>query len=108
MSSEPSSPTHNETGNLVKLIVGAIGVVYGDIGTSPLYAFKESMMGQHLAGDMQHILPVLSMIFWSLVIVISIKYITFTMRADNKGEGGSLALMALASRFSKNTMISTT
>lgn len=93
--------TGNETSHMAKLIAGAIGVVFGDIGTSPLYAFKESMNGQHLEVDMPHILSVLSLIFWALVIIVSIKYIIFTMRADNKGEGGSLALMALANRFSK-------
>lgn len=59
------------------------------------------MNGQHLLVDMPHILAVLSLIFWALVIIVSIKYIIFTMRADNKGEGGSLASLALANRFSK-------
>jgi KUP system potassium uptake protein len=94
-------PHTNETSHMAKLIAGAIGVVFGDIGTSPLYAFKESMSGQHLSVDMPHILSVLSLIFWALLIIVSIKYIIFTMRADNKGEGGSLALMALANRVSK-------
>lgn len=100
---DSTTPIHpaNETSHMTKLIAGAIGVVFGDIGTSPLYAFKESMNGQHLLVDMPHILAVLSLIFWALVIIVSIKYIIFTMRADNKGEGGSLALMALANRFSK-------
>lgn len=105
MSNETSATTSthpaNETSHMAKLIAGAIGVVFGDIGTSPLYAFKESMNGQHLLVDMPHILAVLSLIFWSLLIIVSIKYIIFTMRADNKGEGGSLALMALANRYSK-------
>ena len=99
--SASTSQQPNETGHMTKLIVGAIGVVFGDIGTSPLYAFKESMKGQHLQVDEPHILSILSLIFWSLVIIVSIKYIYVTMRADNKGEGGSLALMALANRFSK-------
>ncbi|QKJ66587.1 potassium transporter Kup [Deefgea piscis] len=84
---------------LAGLIVGAIGVVYGDIGTSPLYTLKECFNG-HVALDLNpaNILGVLSLIFWSLMIVVSTKYIMFIMRADNRGEGGILALMALAAR----------
>jgi len=83
----------------VKLAVGAIGIVFGDIGTSPLYAFRETFRGPHdLAIDDAHILGVLSLIFWSMTLVVSIQYVTLLMRADNKGEGGSLALVALLSR----------
>lgn len=89
--------------NLTKLVVGAIGVVYGDIGTSPLYAFKESFLGAKFAADFAHILGVLSLIFWSVTITVTLKYILLMMRADNKGEGGSLSLFALASRFSHDT-----
>lgn len=96
----------NESGNLTKLMVGAIGVVFGDIGTSPLYAFKESFLTSKLEANIPHILAILSLIFWSMTITVTLKYVTFIMRADNKGEGGSLALMALASRFSKNTLMS--
>lgn len=99
-----SDKTHStETGNLTKLIVGAIGVVFGDIGTSPLYAFKESFMSSKMAPDLPHILAILSLIFWAMTITVTFKYVTLIMRADNKGEGGSLALMALASRFSRKT-----
>src|SRR3989338_4783836 len=106
MSSENTpQPTH-ETNHLVKLIVGAIGVVFGDIGTSPLYAFKESFITSQMEPDIPHVMAILSLIFWAMTITVTIKYVTFIMRADNKGEGGSLALMALASRFSKNTMMS--
>ncbi|MCB1557935.1 MAG: potassium transporter Kup [Alphaproteobacteria bacterium] len=87
----------------MKLVVGAIGVVYGDIGTSPLYAFKESFLGAKFAADFAHILGVLSLIFWSVTITVTLKYILLMMRADNKGEGGSLSLFALASRFSHDT-----
>jgi len=77
--------------------LGALGVVYGDIGTSPLYALRECFHMQHGVGiSHENILGILSLIFWSLVIVISIKYLVFVMRADNRGEGGILALMALA------------
>src|SRR4051812_9032718 len=79
------------------LALGALGVVYGDIGTSPLYALRECFYGEHgIAVTHNNILGVLSLIFWSLIAIISVKYLTFVMRADNKGEGGILALMALA------------
>lgn len=84
---------------MAKLALGAIGVVFGDIGTSPIYAFRETFAGHHaLAPDQLHIYGVLSLIFWSMMLVVSIKYVTIIMRADNKGEGGSLALLALISR----------
>jgi KUP system potassium uptake protein len=80
-------------------MLGAVGVVYGDIGTSPLYAMKESFIGPHpLAVDRLHIFGVLSLIFWSLMLIVTIKYVFVAMRADNRGEGGSLALLALISR----------
>jgi len=76
--------------------VGALGVVYGDIGTSPLYALRECFFGSHsVAPTPLNVLGVMSLIFWSLIIVISIKYLVFVMRADNRGEGGILALMSL-------------
>lgn len=79
-------------------MIGAMGVVYGDIGTSPLYAMRESFAGHHpLAIDRIHIFGVLSLVFWSMILVVTVKYVAFTMRADNKGEGGSLALLALIS-----------
>jgi KUP system potassium uptake protein len=75
----------------------ALGVVYGDIGTSPLYAIRECFFGPHaIEPTHDHVLGVLSLIFWALVIVISIKYLVFVLRANNRGEGGILALMALA------------
>ncbi|RZL51476.1 MAG: potassium transporter Kup, partial [Variovorax sp.] len=90
---------HHIQGSLSKLALGAVGVCYGDIGTSPLYAVKEVFIGHHkLAVDPLHIFGVLSLIFWSLVIVVTIKYIFIMLRADNKGEGGSLALLAMIQR----------
>src|SRR4051812_4706219 len=84
---------------LPKLMLGAIGVVYGDIGTSPLYTMKESFLGPHpLAVDRLHIFGVISLIFWSLVLVVTVKYVFVAMRADNKGEGGSFALLSLIAR----------
>ncbi|HEX6119470.1 MAG TPA: potassium transporter Kup [Dongiaceae bacterium] len=82
------------------LALGAIGVVFGDIGTSPLYAMKESFAGAHtLTPDEPHVLGVLSLIFWAIMIIVTIKYVAIIMRADNKGEGGSLAMLALATRL---------
>ena len=93
------SPSEAEGHSLPALMLGAIGVVYGDIGTSPLYAMKESFIGPHpLAVDPLHIFGVLSLIFWSLMLVVTAKYVLVAMRADNKGEGGSFALLALISR----------
>ena len=83
---------------LLKLALGAIGIVFGDIGTSPLYAFRETFAGHHqLTLDPAHIMGVLSLMFWSMMIVVTVKYVIIIMRADNKGEGGSLALLALVS-----------
>jgi KUP system potassium uptake protein len=91
--------SHGPKEALPKLMLGAIGVVYGDIGTSPLYTLKESFLGPHpLAVDRLHIFGVLSLIFWSLMFVVTIKYVLVAMRADNKGEGGSFALLSLISR----------
>jgi KUP system potassium uptake protein len=90
---------HHPQSGIVKLAVGAIGIVFGDIGTSPIYAFRETFRGHHhLEGADAEILGVLSLIFWSMMIVVTIKYVTVIMRADNKGEGGSLALLALINR----------
>jgi KUP system potassium uptake protein len=81
------------------LMVGAIGVVYGDIGTSPLYTLREAFHGPHaLPLTAANVLGVLSVIFWALVIVVTLKYVTLVLRADNRGEGGVLALTALVSR----------
>ena len=84
---------------LAPLLLGAIGVVYGDIGTSPLYTLRTAFTGENgLPLTHDHVLGVLSTIFWALVIVVTLKYITLIMRADNRGEGGILALTALVSR----------
>ena len=89
-------------GSRVALAVGAIGVVFGDIGTSPLYAFRETFASHGdvpgIQVDPVHIHGVLSLVFWSMMIVVTIKYVLTIMRADNKGEGGSLALLALINR----------
>nr|WP_238560196.1 potassium transporter Kup [Sphingomonas sp. Mn802worker] len=88
---------------MLKLAVGAIGVVYGDIGTSPLYSMKEVFVGHHpLAVDQLHIFGVVSLMFWSLMLIVTVKYVLMILRADNNGEGGSLALLALIQRQSKS------
>jgi KUP system potassium uptake protein len=77
------------------LALGALGVVFGDIGTSPLYTMKEIFSGHHLMLSQDNVLGILSLIFWELILVVSVKYVGIMMRADNKGEGGILALLAL-------------
>lgn len=90
---------HGPKETLPKLMLGAIGVVYGDIGTSPLYTMKESFLGPHpLAVDRLHIFGVLSLIFWTLMMIVTLKYVSVAMRADNRGEGGSFALLSLIAR----------
>ena len=90
---------HGPSEALPKLMLGAIGVVYGDIGTSPLYTMKESFLGPHpLAVDPLHIFGVLSLIFWTLMMIVTLKYVGVAMRADNRGEGGSFALLSLIAR----------
>lgn len=78
------------------LIVGALGIVYGDIGTSPLYAMSEAFFGHYqLAGSRENVLGVLSLVFWSLFLVVTLKYVMLVLRADNQGEGGIFALLGL-------------
>jgi KUP system potassium uptake protein len=88
--------------SLAILTLAALGVVYGDIGTSPLYAFKEAFSGPHgLPLTEANVLAVLSMMFWSVTLIVSLKYVTIVLRYDNGGEGGILALLALASRLTR-------
>ena len=98
MTQQPHAPVGQPTGRyLAVLSLTALGVVYGDIGTSPLYAVRECFVGEHsMAIRPVNVLGVLSLIVWSLLGVISLKYLAYVMRADNQGEGGILALMALA------------
>ena len=92
-------PRTHARGPMYKLAIGAVGIVFGDIGTSPIYAFRQTFAGHHtLTVDQMHIYGVLSLIFWSMMIIVTISYVTVIMRADNKGEGGSLALLALINR----------
>lgn len=86
------------------LIIGAIGVVFGDIGTSPLYALKETFAGHHpIPVEHDSILGVLSLIFWTIMALVTLKYVAIIMRADNRGEGGSLALLARVTELTKNS-----
>ena len=96
---DDTSEQHPHSESLPALAVGAIGVVFGDIGTSPLYALKESFVGHHpLTVDREHVFGVLSLIFWTMMLIVTLKYVFIILRADNKGEGGSMALLALITR----------
>ena len=106
----PSTPLHADANgqhghgkaSLAGLVVGAIGVVFGDIGTSPLYTLKEAFSPHFgLTADHDTVLGILSMVFWALMVTVTAKYVTIIMRADNDGEGGIMALMALAQRTLK-------
>jgi len=102
-SGEPPIDPHAATGHaaptgrrLALLTLGALGIVYGDIGTSPLYSLRECFHGMHaVAPNPANVLGVLSLVFWALVVIVTIKYHVYVLRADNRGEGGILALMAL-------------
>ncbi len=87
---------------LAALTLGAIGIVYGDIGTSPLYALKEVFNHNHLPLTPENIYGILSMIFWTLTVIVSLKYVTLILRADNNGEGGLVAMLTLASTAVKD------
>ena len=97
---ENSDPKHQK--NIPKLVLGCIGVVYGDIGTSPLYALRESL---HAAGGngltRADVLGVISLLIWTLIVIVTLKYVVLIMRADNKGEGGTLSLIALVQQALK-------
>jgi KUP system potassium uptake protein len=95
--SAPSAPSKSPAA-LTALTLAALGVVYGDIGTSPLYALKEIFHGGHVQATPANILGVLSLVFWTLTVVISLKYVLLILRADNNGEGGLIAMLALATQ----------
>jgi len=95
--SEDPEVEHSTHGGLPALVLAALGVVYGDIGTSPLYAFREALHATSGSGTQRdNVLGILSLIVWALTIVVTIKYVTFVLKADNRGEGGTLSLMTLA------------
>src|SRR5262247_2626224 len=94
-----SQPTAHQKTGLATAMLGAIGVVYGDIGTSPLYTVKEVFApatGVALTAD--NLIGAVSCMFWALMLVVTLKYVTLILRADNRGEGGGLALTALAAQ----------
>ena len=91
-----STPAAAERGARPALLVGALGVVFGDIGTSPIYAFRESLRAAGGAAAQATVLGILSLVFWAVVLVVALKYVLFVMRADNQGEGGTMALISLA------------
>ncbi|RAI39712.1 potassium transporter Kup [Rhodoplanes roseus] len=89
------------------LLLGALGVVYGDIGTSPLYALRETFAGHHpIAVTPENVFGVLSLVFWTVMLLVTVKYVLIIMRADNHGEGGSLALLALVSDLTRGMRVS--
>ncbi len=100
--SQPHSDGQRSTSSLVALTLGAIGVVYGDIGTSPLYALKQVFANGHVPLTPHNIYGVLSLVFWTLTVIVSIKYVVLILRADNNGEGGLIAMLALASQAVRN------
>jgi KUP system potassium uptake protein len=98
----PTKRTEHKA-NLALLALSALGIVYGDIGTSPLYAFKEAFTGSHaLVVNQMNVLATLSALFWSVMLIVSIKYVWVMLRFDNEGEGGVLALTAMAHRFARH------
>ena len=100
----PAPTAHDPRPGRAALTLGALGIVFGDIGTSPLYAMKESFAGFHpLAPSEPRVYGVLSLIFWSIMIIVSLKYVTFVMRADNDGEGGIMALISLVQRIRRGS-----
>ena len=95
---EAAPQQHDVKTSLLTLTLGAIGVVYGDIGTSVLYAVKEVFGSGHVAFTHENIYGVLSILFWTLTVIVSLKYVLLILRADNNGEGGLVAMLALASQ----------
>ena len=107
--STPSEGVLTKPTPAVGTLLAVLGVVYGDIGTSPLYAIRASI--GHFGNvpvSFVEVMGILSLIFWSLILVVTIKYVTLIMRADNRGEGGILALMVLAQRVSAGTRLTST
>jgi KUP system potassium uptake protein len=91
-----STPAAAEHPARAMLLVAALGVVFGDIGTSPIYAFRESLRAAGGVEAQATVLGIMSLVFWAVVLVVALKYVVFVMRADNQGEGGTMALISLA------------
>ncbi len=92
----------NSNTSLLAMTIGAVGVVYGDIGTSVLYAMKEVFGSGHVAFNTDNVYGILSIFFWTLTVIVSLKYVVLVLRADNNGEGGLVAMLALASEAVKD------
>lgn len=91
-----ASGSGSDTKKFLALLLGSIGVVYGDIGTSPLYAFREALRPfAHDGVGKQEVIGLISLMIWTLTIIVTFKYVLFLLRADNDGEGGTLSLLAL-------------
>jgi KUP system potassium uptake protein len=104
-SADTVSAEHRQHGNFWSLTIGSIGVVYGDIGTSPLYAFKEAINAakEHGVVGREPVIGILSLILWTLLLIVTLKYVLILLRADNKGEGGTFALMVLGQTVAKRS-----
>ena len=105
MSADKAPGAHPQASStpVMPMALAAMGVVFGDIGTSPLYTMREVFGGHHgLPVTPDNVLGVLSLVFWALTIVVSLKYVVFIMRADNRGEGGIMALTSLALRTTES------
>ena len=98
----PALSVQNTKSPLYVLMLGAIGVVYGDIGTSVLYSVKEVFGGGHVPFTVTNVYGILSLFFWTLTVIVSLKYVTLVLRADNHGEGGLVAMLALAAQTVKD------
>ena len=100
-----SQPTYRlQARQQLPLMLGAVGVVFGDIGTSPLYAVKEALGGAHSATPTHdNVLGIISLILWALLLILTVKYQFFIMRADHQGEGGNLVLVSLARQFTRGS-----
>jgi KUP system potassium uptake protein len=98
-SGDHGTPAHAKTG-FWTLVLGSVGVVYGDIGTSPLYALKESLVAASAGGALTRgmVFGVVSLVLWALIVIVTLKYVLLILRMDNDGEGGTLTLMALVQR----------
>ena len=99
---EEQALVQSSKSSLAALTLGAIGVVYGDIGTSVLYAVKEVFNSGHVLFTTANVYGILSIFFWTLTVIVSIKYVVLVLRADNNGEGGLIAMLALASQAVKD------
>jgi KUP system potassium uptake protein len=97
--------TRSESAKFLALLVGSVGVVYGDIGTSPLYAFREALRPFSAnAVQQEHVIGLISLMIWTLTIIVTFKYVLFLLRADNEGEGGTLSLLALLMKATERYM----